>query len=365
MKTIRALNTISIIAISLTLAACGSSADTMHMDSMSSINKAPSAVAGGSIAGFKSDVSMDSMESYDYDYDYAEDSYQEEMGESVSDSNSNNKGTSANQPTQLYEDKLIYRCSMSIETMNYDETYSTLQSLLAKYECRIEHEEFSDNAISYKNSYAYEINGYTTNKVNTMTIRVPSKNYKQFVEENGNLGNVVNKSSTIENITQRYYDTTAQVDGLKKQLTRLQEMMDEARRVEDMIEINREITNVQNQINTLETEIRTMDMDTIYSYVTLTLTEVVEYTENKPVEKNQQFIDRLKNQISKTWKNTLQSAEDILFAIISLIPTLIILAIITVIVKSILKKKGIHIKLRRKQAKSKEQTTNKESKSNE
>ena len=56
-------------------------------------------------------------------------------------------------------------------------------------------------------------------------------------------------------------------------------------------------------------------------------------------EKTNKFVDRLLNTIKYTWKDFLTACENLLFAIIRLIPTIVILLIIFVIYKIFLSKK--------------------------
>jgi short subunit fatty acids transporter len=83
-----------------------------------------------------------------------------------------------------------------------------------------------------------------------------------------------------------------------------------------------------------------MDMDTTYSYVTIEIVEVVEYTEGETPIKTNTFVDRLKNQIVNTWENVLDSLESLLFSLIAAIPVLIILMIVVVVFKIVKKKRG-------------------------
>lgn len=332
----RKLNTLIItLGLILSLTGCGAAST----NSYSSITESSDSTFEGITDGLSvnsntkyNGSTIDSEESYNYDYTEAvTEDFEIEDTSTQSQSKTN---------TNLYEDKLIYRSSIEIETLDFEKTYNTLLSMMNEYECRVESEEFYDSSASYSNSYNYNSSHkYINGKTDVLTIRIPSEKYKEFISRNGELGNIISKQSSIENITQQYYDTTAQVEGLEVQLERLQEMLKSTYDVEDMITINSEITNIENRINQLKTEIRTMDMDTTYSYITLTITEVLEYSEAENPVKTNTFIDRLKNQIKETWKNTLESLENLLFDIIDAIPTLIILAIVFAIITIVKKKR--------------------------
>lgn len=327
---------LAVLTAASSLTACGAS-ETSASASISkdynSIDESATsdALVGLTGAGYQSNNSVEMEEkAVDIEEQANEVTSTESTSESTSESN--------NQVQQdvLYEDKLIYKCNLKIETLSFDETYNQLQSLITKYDGRIQSEDFHDQEASYYSEYSSTYSGdrYTKGKNDVLVIRIPSNKYKEFMQESGELlGNVISKSQTIDNITQKYYDTTAQVNGLEAQLKRLEEMMASTSDIEAMIKINSEITSVQSQINELKTVIRTMDMDTTYSYVYMTLTEVVEYSEAYTAEKTNTFFDRLKNTCKDTWERFLESCENLLFGLIRLIPTIAIIVIIVLIAK--------------------------------
>lgn len=280
------------------------------------------------------------------------DTYTESNAESIENESINNIDNSTNSNIVLVEDKLVYRCYVDIETLDFDKSYETLQNMMQKYNCVVSSETFGDKSISYFYDSNYPSSSrYKNGRTDEIIIRVPSANYKAFVSEYGELGNVTSKTQTVDNITQEYYDTTSQVEGLKAEMERLEDMMSQATEIEDMITINQAITELQSEINSLTTYIRTMDSDVAYSYVTMSIREVLEYSEVEQVVKKNTFIDRLKNQCIDTWKGFLDFLENLLFAIIGLIPAIVILGVIYVVIRITCKDKIKAWKEKRKQQK--------------
>lgn len=348
------------LTIAISLVGCGSSSSgsvgSATTNSATSLDDyyMSADMAGSGIAGFGD--AGDGYTGNDYkDEEYNESAQEtvDEMQEDVSteeitssDNNTNNNNV------VLVEEKLVYKCNVEIETLDFDASYTALQDMMTKYNCVIASERFSDEEVSYlSDGYSYHYDNFKSGRIDEIVIRVPSANYKAFVSEYGELGNVTSKNQTVDNITQEYYDTTSQVEGLKAQMERLEIMLAQATEIEDMITINQAITQLQSEINQLTTYIRTMDSDVAYSYVTLTLKEVLEYSEvEQPVKKNT-FIDRLKNQCIDTWEGFLEFLEDLLFAIIGLIPTIVIFGVIYLIIRITCKEKIKRWKEERKQRK--------------
>ncbi len=357
MNTMKNRNNLSIVTLmvlaSIGMTACGAESAS----SVSQVNNgivASSDLASIASNSSKSSITAGGFGEYNTDtsgYEYAEQEEYEEQEDSVNETSDNSYYNSDTSNIVLAEDKLVYRCSVDIETLDFDESYSALQELMSEYNCIVESENFGDDSISYFYTNYYSSDKYVSGKTDTIVIRVPSDNYKSFINDYGKLGNIVSKNQTVENITQKYYDTTSQVNGLKEQMRRLESMLEQATDIDDMIAINKEITDLQSQINSLTTQIITMDTDVAYSYITLTLKEVVEYTDIDSPVKTNTFIDRLKNQCIDTWEGFLQFLENLIFAIIGLIPAIVILGVLYVIIRVTCKDKIKTWKEKRKQQK--------------
>lgn len=323
----------------ISLTACsGGGSTSSAVKSASGSTSSDIAYSTNDSYGFSSEYNGSLDEMYEYEETAGTDSYNEADKESENISNTTHNSSNSN--IVLVEDKLVYRCYVDIETLDFDKSYAVLQDMMKKYNCVISSETFGDESISYfYDSYYSSSDKYKTGRTDEIVIRVPSANYKSFISEYGELGNVTSKTQTVDNITQEYYDTTSQVDGLKAEMERLEIMMSQAIEIEDMITINQAITELQSEINSLTTYIRTMDSDVAYSYVTISLREVLEYSEvEQPIKKNT-FIDRLKNQCVDTWKGFLNFLENLLFTIIGLIPAIVIIGIIVIIIKLTCKNK--------------------------
>lgn len=323
---------IAAIAVALLMTGCGSSGggSYSYADSTNSAVKSDMTAGADINAGFSDTSGYDMYNSYeDADGSYnseAEDYSAEKAEPNIPDTKTDSK----TKDVELLEDKLIYKCNLTIETLNYDDTYQGLQGLIEKYGGRIESEYFTNNdgATVWRNDVQY-----SNSKYGDILIRVPSSNYKAFVEESGSLGNLLSKQSSIENITQEYYDNKALIKGLKTQEQRLLEMMETATEIEDLIQLNSELSDLQYRINNMETQIRTMDMDVAYSYIDVSIQEVVELTEVEERQKRNTFLDRLVNTCKDSWERLLSLLEGLAFGIISILPDIIVIAIVVIIVR--------------------------------
>jgi hypothetical protein len=108
--------------------------------------------------------------------------------------------------------------------------------------------------------------------------------------------------------------------------------------IEDMITVQERLSEVQYQLNSLNTTKRTMDTDVAYSYVNISVSEVMEYSQDTTPTKTNTFLDRLKNTLSDTWTGFLAFLEWLLFLVIRLIPYIIIIGIICYIFRKKIRK---------------------------
>jgi hypothetical protein len=167
--------------------------------------------------------------------------------------------------------------------------------------------------------------------------RIPSSGYDDFISEMDGVGKITSKSTSVDNISQEYYDTTSQIEALQIQEQNLLEMLEKCETIEDMITVEERLSEVRYQLNNLQTSRRYMDTDVAYSYVNINVSEVMEYHYNEvPVKKNT-FTDRLKNTLKSTGSGFLSFLEGLLFLIIRLFPYLVIIAVICLIFRKKIK----------------------------
>ena len=231
--------------------------------------------------------------------EYVDSEYQEE-----------NKTTQNMDSMTLLEEKLVYRCNLSIETLDYAGTMKSIKEAISKYGGIIQSENETDS--SYEWYYADYRKTQGTMR-NYIEVRVPTANYDNFVSAMDGIGKITSKSSSIDNISQQYYDTTTQIEALKIQEKNLLEMLEQCSTIEEMITVQDKLTSVQYDISRLQTNKRYMDVDVAYSYVNISIDEVMEFrVEEEPVKTNT-FMDRLVNTIKSTYSGFLMFLEIILF----------------------------------------------------
>lgn len=318
-KKWKELLSVSMIVVSV-LTGCGASGETksvMTSDSAAPVmNSAVRENYSGGVAYNNTELAVAAEEEM---LDYSV-----ENGGGATTSQSQQQASPLNDVT-LLEEKLVYHCNLNIETLDYPAAITSIKETISKYGGVIQSESESDSGHDWY--YAdYRKTGGTMH--NYLEVRIPSKDYENFLSELDGIGKIISKSTSVDNISQKYYDTTAQIEALQIQEKNLLAMLEKCETIEDMITVEQRLSEVQYELNTLQTDRRYMDMDVAYSYVNINVSEVMEYRQDsEPIRRNT-FVDRLKNTILSTGRGFLYFLEGLLFLVIHLAPYVLIIVLI-------------------------------------
>ena len=164
--------------------------------------------------------------------------------------------------------KIIKNYNLTLETKQFKEDCSFIASETEKFGGYISSSSVSGSSMS-ENKTAYQSARYT--------VRVPSKSVDSYVALISERCNVISSNLTTEDITESYYGIQAQIDSLVIQENNLLSMLEKADNLYDMITLDDKLSEVRAQINALNYKIQNMDKSVDYSYVNISLKEVVDY----------------------------------------------------------------------------------------
>lgn len=288
------------------------------------------------IEGYPSQESMDEEAKSAYgsaDYSDVLSDTEEDTRESSSSTEEGNT-TTQTEAGDTDNQKLVYTCNMTIETLEYEETMKSIRNSVSRFSGITEKETQTDD-----NTYWYYEGRKKTGTMRSyLVIRIPAANYHAFLEELNGSGKIVSKDMSVDNITKHYTEVKTTIKSLQIQEKRLLDMMEKAKTVEDMITVESRLTEVQDQLAQYKNTLSSMDTDVKYSTVNLTINEVVQYE-----EKQDTFAQRLHSTLKRSGDLFLDFLESALFTVILLGPILLVIlvvvAIIILIIRKITKKK--------------------------
>ncbi len=217
-----------------------------------------------------------------YEYDtYAEEAVEEESYDgSDYDEDAARVIASEDTAAALNADKIVYYADVNLSSIHFDNARKQIEELADKYGAILQSENFSEGDIGW---YTRGDEQGSNRRYYYVEYRVPADNYKALLNETYELDAVVsNMNRSAQNITQRYSDVKAEIKSLETELEQLEEIMKDAKKIEDVLYIQDKITEVRTRLNQDKSDIQSMDIDVAYSYVNVSLQEVKEYIEPEP-----------------------------------------------------------------------------------
>lgn len=286
--------------MTLLLAACGQSGSYDNAASMSDM-KGESADAG-------------------FAYDDYEESYSEDAAEmeTTTASTGERKEISEDAGKSEYSQKLIRNYSFSFQTTDFEKSLKYIEDQVSKYK-----------------GYIQESNTYgSSKKSSSMTIRIPSKNADAFLAETGQIGEIIQKSESTEDITLKYYDTKSRLESLNTQHDRILELLGKAESLEDVVTLEQHLSDIEYQIDSYGSQIKVYD--NLVDYVTVSI-ELREVSQIQVVEEDT-FWQKIVKGLSQNTVDVLEGISIFILFLVTGIPYFLILGIIIAIIVKVIKK---------------------------
>lgn len=269
----------AVLLLATLLVGCGSG--TVASDAMTGA-AAPSSpgygYTGGSISNSKAEVSYDKV-------------MDAEMPKLESGT-----GSSATVPAEATPQKLIYTATLEMETTAFDDSVTALNGLVSRMGGY-----FSTNNVRNYGS------GYRTAD---FVIRIPADQYENFLAQAGELCHVLRRYSSAEDVSEQYYDIEGRLKTQETKLARLQELLTQAKNMEDIITIESAISQTEEQIEYLSGTLRRYDALVDYSTVNITLQEVYRLSNTEEPVKG--FGSRFITALKSGWEDFVDDTEDFL-----------------------------------------------------
>jgi hypothetical protein len=162
----------------------------------------------------------------------------------------------------------------------------------------------------------------------TWTVRIPVERFDPFLAAISRLGELAEHHVDSQDVTQEYYDVEARISNKQQEEKRLlKHLADSTGKLEDILAVERELTRVRGEIEQMQGRIRYLRDVSALSTVTITATEIRDYT--PPV------APTFATQIARTFRSSLDGLIDfsksiilVVVAVVPWIPMLLILALL-------------------------------------
>ncbi len=213
--------------------------------------------------------------------------------------------------------KLIKEVYLTVETNDYDNYIKGLRSNVTSNGGYVETSDETSES-DYRSF--------------TATIRIPVDKTDAFTELVSKNVTVTERSESIDDVTEQYVDIQARIKVYKAEEESLIEIMKSADNVTDLLAVKEQLAEVRAQIESYTAQLNSLENQTDYSTVTITVEEVEREVENEG------YWSGIWNNIVDAFENIIDFVVAVFAFILSTTPYLIVPAVIGIIVLLIIRK---------------------------
>ncbi|MCH4888293.1 DUF4349 domain-containing protein [Acidaminobacter sp. JC074] len=290
--------------------------------------------------GSSDDAGMANSADYNYAVETEEAVYETEA--SMDDFGGTNYTLSESKseaPSEPMADRMIIKsASMELQTLEYDLAVQRLNDKIVGV----------GGYIESSNVRGKDIEDSWSTRSAHFTLRIPAKQFEQFMSDMTTVGTVIQSNTYGEDVTAQVFDHEAHKKTLEVQEERLLNILSKAEKIEDIITLERELSNIRYQIENLTGTLKRLENLVSYSTLSVSIYEVHEIVEKEETPKT------LGERIAAKFNDSLEEITDFFegFAVwaIGSIPLLVIyvplLFILILVGKKIYRKvfpKEVHV----------------------
>ncbi len=221
--------------------------------------------------------------------------------------------------------KIIHTVSLSLEVGDIQETVTRITALARD----------SGGYISRSSIYGHE----RGQRHGFIELRVPAHTLDDVVAESREMGKVTSDDVDTQDVTEEYIDLDARVTNLRHQESRYQELLERADSVEDVLKVERELSRVRMEIDSLSGRLKYLSDRVDLATVRLDLREV---DEDGPVITSSGWQDigtRAVNALFRGINRLLDRTADLVVWLFGALPVLLVTTILILVARAILKRR--------------------------
>ncbi len=181
--------------------------------------------------------------------------------------------------------KVIKTGGLSYRVESTKEEYQRINQLLDQHDAYISSEN--------------ENKGYDRINYN-VSIKVPPQNFDVLIKEVTDGKKLDNRWVNTDDVTSRYYDLQSRIENKKKLEERYQEILKQANKISDILEVERNLNQVRSEIESLQGQFKLLSHQINYSTLDISFYELVPYELDQ--DQRPGFGTRLLNAMSAGWQ---------------------------------------------------------------
>ena len=208
--------------------------------------------------------SEDYIGNYTEDYTVArnDDSFDEESAELAENTQAASDSKSGDNTSADYEDKIIRTADLTIESTDAQKCYDTLAAFAKQNGGR--EISVSKSSDTYGNYDYININA---------ELKISPDKLSDFLELAEKTDKVTSSEVSTNDVTQEYYDIKLRIKTKKEALNQYYKLLKEAKNIEETLEVQRYITDLIAEIESMEGMLRYYDAKVDLSTIHLSITQ--------------------------------------------------------------------------------------------
>jgi uncharacterized protein DUF4349 len=167
----------------------------------------------------------------------------------------------ADDGTETLQSKIIKTGTLRFETPNLNESFATVQKAVSKYKATIQND---DSGTNYESVYR------------NITIRIPNISFDAFIADiSQGVKHFDRKEISAQDVTEEFIDIEARLKAKRVLEKRYLELLNKANKVSEMLEIEKELSAIREEIEAKEGRLKYLQNQVSMSTISLEM-----YTNN-------------------------------------------------------------------------------------
>ena len=214
-------------------------------------------------------------------------------------------------------EKLIYTANVHMETVQFNETLTNIQTILSEIGGFVE-----TSSVTGDTQYNDDGTAYIVNRHASYVLRVPAETFQQVMTQVNTLGSVTYSTQEATNVSSQFTDNEARLEALTTQEESLLNIMSQTTDIDALITLQDSIADVRYEIESVERTLRDLQSAVAYSTINLEISETADAI--SIVSGNQSFLQRLGAGFQTGWKSVLTFAQNAAVAVSTASPVILI-----------------------------------------
>lgn len=214
-------------------------------------------------------------------------------------------------------EKLIYTANVHMETVQFDETLTNIQTILSEIGGFVE-----TSSVTGDTQYNDDGTAYIVNRHASYVLRVPAETFQQVMTQVNTIGSVTYSTQEATNVSSQFTDNEARLEALATQEESLLNIMSQTTDIDALITLQDSIADVRYEIESVERTLRDLQSAVAYSTINLEISETANTI--NIVSGNQSFLQRLGAGFQTGWKSVLTFAQNAAVAVSTASPVILI-----------------------------------------